>query len=69
MERSDVPLDTQMQTLVEFSLDDSDDGGTILSVRESGFASLSESDRERAFPMNVGGWRETLDSLARYLQA
>src|SRR5687768_5682858 len=69
LERSDVPIEAQNQTLVELSLADSDDGGTILSVRESGFASLTESDRERAFPMNAGGWSETLASLARFLQA
>jgi uncharacterized protein YndB with AHSA1/START domain len=51
-------------TLVEFWLNERD-GGTVLRVVESGFASLSTSEeaRRKAFEGNSEGWRQMTDLL------
>lgn len=56
-------------TLVEFTLS-AEDEGTRVRVVESGFASLSTSDSERARLRedNVGGWEHELGDLERYAQ-
>ena len=56
-------LDEGVTTLVEFRLAPRDGGGTILDLRESGFA--REKDRKD----NDGGWDHELGELSEYLAA
>lgn len=55
-------------TLVEFTLVDSGDGGTVLNVVESGFERLPDDRRDEAWRMNNGGWEEQMRNIARHLQ-
>lgn len=58
------------RTLVTFTLEDGPDGGTLLTVVESGFAALPAARREAAFQGNRGGWRSQLQKrLPAYLAA
>jgi uncharacterized protein YndB with AHSA1/START domain len=59
----DVPLGETVVTTVEFRLEPNDDGGTTLSVRESGFV------RERDRRDNDTGWDKELGELMEYLRA
>lgn len=65
---SSIPIDQVPSTLVEFLLEDAPEG-TRLTVRESGFASLPEADRERALRDNTEGWIEETTHLLDYLVA
>ena len=69
LERADEPLEGQPQTIVEWMLEESVNGSTTLTARETGFASLTDADRERAYPTNFEGWRECLAMLTRYVEA
>jgi uncharacterized protein YndB with AHSA1/START domain len=53
-------------TLVEFHLEDVD-GGTLLTVTESGFDSMPAEYRDIAYRGNEGGWTQQMASIARYL--
>lgn len=68
LERIDEPLDGRPTTHVEFTLEDAGDGQTLVTCHESGFAALSDADRERAYPMNVAGWEECLASLREHVE-
>lgn len=57
-----VPVDEGPRTTVEWTLTRREDGGTILRVRESGFA-----DREHR-EQNDAGWDEELEELVGHLQ-
>jgi uncharacterized protein YndB with AHSA1/START domain len=52
-------------TLVIFTLEDAD-GGTRITVTETGFDKLFESRRERVFGQNEGGWKHQMASFERY---
>jgi len=52
-------------TLVEFRLTEAE-GGTLVTVTESGFDKLSLERRTRVFEQNDKGWEIQLASLARY---
>lgn len=56
-------------TLVEFTLAPDGDG-TLLKVRETGFAQLALSEHERttAHEGNTRGWKMELDDLVAYVQ-
>jgi uncharacterized protein YndB with AHSA1/START domain len=54
-------LDETRSTLVEWTLESRDDGGTRLHLRESGF--VRDEDREA----NVGGWAQELQHLVDHL--
>lgn len=54
------------KTLVEFLLSD-DPAGTLLVIRETGFAGLPESRRAQAFSANEGGWTHQSKLLESYL--
>ena len=58
----DVPLEETVITTVEFRLEANPDGGTTLSVRESGF--VREQDRAG----NDSGWDKELGELVELLQ-
>ena len=53
-------------TLVVFELTEAD-GGTLLSVVESGFDSIPASRRAEAFRMNSGGWEAQMKNIAKHL--
>ena len=53
-------------TLVEFRLEPTE-GGTLLTVVESGFDQLPASRRDEAFRMNDGGWKQQLTNIERHV--
>jgi uncharacterized protein YndB with AHSA1/START domain len=53
-------------TLVVFELKEVD-GGTLLSVVESGFDQVPPERRTEAFRMNSGGWDDQMKNLERYV--
>jgi uncharacterized protein YndB with AHSA1/START domain len=53
-------------TLVEFELEDAG-GGTLLTIRESGFDALPESRRAEAFRGNDRGWGIQAENVARHV--
>jgi uncharacterized protein YndB with AHSA1/START domain len=55
-------------TLVTFELEDSD-GGTRLTITESGFDRIPLERRAKAFADNEGGWEAQLTLIAKYLDA
>lgn len=64
----DVKVDPAWRTRVEFDLEPHD-GGTMLTVRESGFASLPEAVAARSHQDNTNGWASELNELLEYLAA
>ena len=65
---SGLPDDDPRRTYVEFTLEPAD-GGTRLTVVESGFAQLSDQAFHDAFDGNTKGWASELAELATYLDA
>jgi len=55
-------------TLVVFELTDAQ-GGTLLSVVESGFDRIPPERRLTAFRMNSGGWEEQVRNIERHVAA
>lgn len=55
-------------TLVTFELDDAE-GGTRLTITESGFENIPLERRAKAFAENEGGWKAQLGLIAKYLDA
>jgi len=53
-------------TLVEFRLEDAE-GGTVLTIVESGFDRLPASRRSEAFRMNEGGWTAQIKNIERHV--
>ena len=53
-------------TLVEFLLDDAD-GGTALTIVESGFDRIPVARRAEAYRMNAGGWSIQAANVARHV--
>lgn len=63
-----VDYSNEPTTLVEFRLEDSD-GGTRLTVVESGFDRIPAERRAEAFRMNEGGWTAQLTNIERHVAA
>jgi uncharacterized protein YndB with AHSA1/START domain len=61
-----LPQDDPRRTHVEFVLEPSD-GGTRLTVTETGFAQAPDELGIEAHRMNTGGWADKLDDLVAYL--
>jgi uncharacterized protein YndB with AHSA1/START domain len=55
-------------TLVTFILDEVD-GGTKLTITETGFDALPESRRTKAFSGNASGWEQQLQRIRNYVAA
>ena len=55
------------QTLVEFTLE-AVDTGTTLTIRESGFASLSEATRANSYRINTEGWNAQVENITQYVR-
>jgi uncharacterized protein YndB with AHSA1/START domain len=62
----DVDYSHEKPTLVEFELHDVD-GGTLLTVIESGFDNVPPSRRLEAFRMNSGGWDEQIINIQKHV--
>ena len=61
-----VDYSGEPSTLVEFRLEDAD-GGTRLTVTESGFDALPAHRREEAFRMNDGGWAIQMQNIQAHV--
>ncbi len=61
-----VDYSDETPTLVEFTLE-SIDGGTILTVVESGFDKIPDHRQFDAFRMNDGGWEQQVQNIDRYV--
>lgn len=61
-----VDYSAEPRTLVTFTLDEVD-GGTMLTVVESGFDGIPAGRRLKAFEMNTKGWEGQLRNIHKYL--
>jgi uncharacterized protein YndB with AHSA1/START domain len=61
-----VDYSTEHTTLVTFTLADAD-GGTRLTVVETGFDALPDARRVPAFTSNNSGWAGQMKAIAKYL--
>lgn len=61
-----VDYSNEPTTLVEFMLED-DNGGTALTIVESGFDRIPLARRAEAFRMNDNGWTGQIKSLEKYV--
>ena len=62
-----VDYSKEKPTLVEFRLEKSENG-TLLTLAESGFESLPNARREKAFHMHENGWTEQMRNIERYVR-
>jgi uncharacterized protein YndB with AHSA1/START domain len=65
MSRPGLDYSKEPMTTVEFRLEDVD-GGTLLTVEESGFDRIPLSRRAGVFSENTEGWRIQMESLEEY---
>jgi uncharacterized protein YndB with AHSA1/START domain len=61
-----VDYSAEPTTLVEFTLQDTE-GGTALTIVESGFDRIPLARRAEAFRMNDQGWAGQIKNIARYV--
>jgi uncharacterized protein YndB with AHSA1/START domain len=61
-----VDYTQETPTLVEFRLKASG-GGTLLTVKESGFDKIPSARRAEAFRMNTTGWEQQMKSIEAYV--
>ncbi len=64
---AEIDPKTEATTLVEFFLEGTNDG-TLLKIVESGFESIPQNRRERAFRMNEGGWAGQAENIRKYVE-
>jgi uncharacterized protein YndB with AHSA1/START domain len=57
---------TEPMTLVEFTLEEAN-GGSVLTIVETGFDRIPLARRAIAFRMNTGGWESQGNKLAKYV--
>src|SRR5438874_5719114 len=62
-----VDYSAEPTTLVEFMLEETD-GGTALTIVESGFDRIPVARRAEAFRMNDNGWTDQIKQLAKYVE-
>lgn len=62
-----VDYSNETPTKVEFTLK-TIEGGTLLTVVESGFDAVPEWRRSEAFRMNEGGWKSQMKNVEVYLE-
>lgn len=55
------------RTLVEFRLEPTPSGGTLLTVTESGFENVPADWRGDALRRNEGGWEQQLNNIESYV--
>ncbi len=63
----DADYSAEPPTLVEFKLEPTPAGGTLLTVVESGFSKIPAGRRAEAFRMNEGGWAEQMKNIAAHV--
>jgi uncharacterized protein YndB with AHSA1/START domain len=63
-----VDYSKEQRTLVTFELKDVE-GGTLLSVVESGFDQVPPERRMEAFRMNSGGWEEQVGNIRKHVES
>jgi uncharacterized protein YndB with AHSA1/START domain len=61
-----VDYSPEPTTLVEFRLEEAD-GGTLLTIVESGFDRIPLARRAEAFRMNDRGWTEQMKNIERHV--
>lgn len=61
-----VDYSQEPTTLVVFELRDAE-GGTLLSVVETGFDEVPPARRAEVFRLNSSGWTEQMESIEKYL--
>jgi uncharacterized protein YndB with AHSA1/START domain len=61
-----VDYSAEPTTLVEFRLDEAE-GGTLLTIVESGFDRIPIARRAEAFRMNDGGWTQQARNIERHV--
>ena len=61
------PRPGEPMTLVEFDLEEVD-GGTKLTVTESGFDNIPLARRAEAFRMNSEGWGIQVENIRKYVE-
>jgi uncharacterized protein YndB with AHSA1/START domain len=61
-----VDLSAEPTTLVTFTLEEND-GGTLLTIVESGFDRILANRRDDAFRMNDSGWAEQTVNIQRHV--
>jgi uncharacterized protein YndB with AHSA1/START domain len=64
-----IDYSSEAPTLVEFRLEKSAGGGTLLSVTESGFENVPSHRRAEAFRMNESGWSAQMTNIERHIAA
>jgi uncharacterized protein YndB with AHSA1/START domain len=65
--KPDVDYEDETPTLVEFRLEPTATGGTLLQLTESGFDKIPGGRRAEAFRMNDGGWTEQMENIRRHV--
>jgi uncharacterized protein YndB with AHSA1/START domain len=65
--KPDFNYSREVPTLVEFRLQASAKGGTLLDLSECGFNDLPDERRKEAYAANEGGWAEQLKNIAEYV--
>jgi uncharacterized protein YndB with AHSA1/START domain len=63
----DTDYSAEPPTLVEFKLEPTPAGGTMLTVVESGFSKIPAGRRAEAFRMNEGGWAQQMKNIAAHV--
>lgn len=63
-----VDYSAEPTTLIVFQLDEVE-GGTRLTITESGFDNIPLARRAKAFEMNTGGWEAQAKLIEKYLAA
>jgi uncharacterized protein YndB with AHSA1/START domain len=63
----DTDYSSEPTTLVEFRLE-AKDGGTLLTVTETGFDAIPKERRFEAYRSNDGGWTEQMDNIRRHVE-
>jgi uncharacterized protein YndB with AHSA1/START domain len=62
-----IDYSSEPTTLVEFHLADAVDGGTLLTIVESGFENIPAGRRGKALSMNDQGWTQQSVNIERYV--
>jgi hypothetical protein len=62
-----VDYSAEPTTLVEFRLEEAE-GGTLLTVTESGFDAIPLYRRDEAFRMNDHGWSSQVENIKRHVE-
>ncbi|WP_417767577.1 SRPBCC family protein [Stappia sp.] len=65
-DESDIPIADQPATLVEFRLEQVE-GGTLLTITESGFEALSDHRRIEVLRGNTQGWNMQAENIASHV--